>query len=54
VLGRPGLLGTVVEGLGHEVIARSASVREVAATTARERLDVVLVGLGEAPATRWS
>lgn len=40
-------LATVVEGLGHEVVARSVSVREVAATTARERPDVALVGLGE-------
>lgn len=46
-LDRLGLLATVVEGLGHEVIARSVSVREVAATTARERPDVALVGLGE-------
>jgi AmiR/NasT family two-component response regulator len=41
------LLATVVEGLGHEVVARSISVRDVAATTARERPDVALVGLGE-------
>jgi AmiR/NasT family two-component response regulator len=49
-LGRLGLLATVVEGLGHEVVARSVSVREVAATTARERPDVALValvGIGE-------
>jgi len=46
-LDRLALLATVVEGLGHEVIARSVSVREVAATTARERPDVALVGLGE-------
>ena len=39
-------LAKVVEGLGHEVVARSVSVREVAATTARERPDVALVGLG--------
>lgn len=44
---RLGLLAAVVEGLGHEVIARSVSVTEVAATTARERPDVALVGLGE-------
>jgi signal transduction histidine kinase len=37
----------VVEDLGHEVIAQSVSVREVAAVTARERPDVALVGLGE-------
>jgi two-component system, response regulator / RNA-binding antiterminator len=46
-LDRLGLLAAVVEGLGHEVIARSVSVNEVAATTARERPDVALVGLGE-------
>lgn len=46
-LDRLGLLAAVVEGLGHEVIARSVSVKEVAATTARERPDVALVGLGE-------
>jgi AmiR/NasT family two-component response regulator len=39
-------LAAVVEGLGHEVVARSVSVREVAALTARERPDVALVGLG--------
>ena len=33
-------------GLGHEVIARSVDVREVAAVTAREQPDVALVGLG--------
>jgi two-component system, response regulator / RNA-binding antiterminator len=46
-LDRLGLLATVVDGLGHEVVARSVSVRDVAATTARERPDVALVGLGE-------
>ena len=46
-LERLALLATVVEGLGHEVVARSVSVKEVAATTARERPDVALVGLGE-------
>ncbi|MDQ6846026.1 MAG: histidine kinase [Candidatus Dormibacteraeota bacterium] len=45
-LERLGLLATVVEGLGHEVVARSVSVREVAAMTARERPEVALVGLG--------
>ncbi len=45
-LDRLGLLATVVEGLGHEVVARSISVQEVAETTARERPDVALVGLG--------
>ena len=36
-----------VVGLGHEVIARSIDVADVAAITARERPDVALVGLGE-------
>jgi response regulator NasT len=40
------LLAKVVEGLGHEVVARSVTVTEVAALTARERPDVALVGLG--------
>ena len=40
------LLAQVVSGLGHEVIARSVDVREVASLTARERPDVALVGLG--------
>jgi AmiR/NasT family two-component response regulator len=40
------LLARVVAGLGHEVIARSIDVREVAAVTAREHPDVALVGLG--------
>jgi AmiR/NasT family two-component response regulator len=37
----------VVAGLGHEVIARSIEVDDVAELTARERPDVALVGLGE-------
>jgi len=41
------LLADVVEGLGHEVVARSISVNEVAAETARHRPDVAIVGLGE-------
>jgi AmiR/NasT family two-component response regulator len=40
------LLARVVAELGHEVIARSVDVREVAAVTAREHPDVALVGLG--------
>ena len=40
------LLAQVVAGLGHEVIAREIYVKEVAASTARERPDVALVGLG--------
>ena len=40
------LLARVVAGLGHEVIAREISVKEVGAVTARERPDVALVGLG--------
>jgi response regulator NasT len=38
---------TIVAGLGHEVIARSIEVGDVAELTARERPDVALVGLGE-------
>ena len=41
------LLGWVVSGLGHDVIAREIHVSEVGAVTARERPDVALVGLGE-------
>jgi AmiR/NasT family two-component response regulator len=41
------LLAQVVNGLGHEVIAREIHVKDVAAVTARERPDVALVGLGE-------
>jgi len=44
---RLALLATVVDGLGHEVIASEIRVEEVAAVTARERPDVALVGLGE-------
>jgi two-component system, response regulator PdtaR len=40
------LLAEVVDGLGHDVIARSVDVTEVGALTARERPDVALVGLG--------
>jgi AmiR/NasT family two-component response regulator len=38
---------TIVVGLGHEVIARSVEVTEVAGLTRRERPDVALVGLGD-------
>jgi AmiR/NasT family two-component response regulator len=38
---------TIVVSLGHEVIARSIEVEDVAVMTARERPDVALVGLGE-------
>ena len=38
---------TIVASLGHEVIARSIEVRDVAGLTAREHPDVALVGLGE-------
>ena len=38
---------TIVASLGHEVIARSIEVGDVAELTARERPDVALVGLGE-------
>jgi AmiR/NasT family two-component response regulator len=44
---RLGRLAGVVEGLGHEVIARTVRVEDVGALTARERPDVALVGLGE-------
>ena len=37
----------IVASLGHEVIARSIEVDDVATITARERPDVALVGLGE-------
>ena len=46
-LDRLGRLAAVVESLGHEVVARSTSVDDVAATTARERPDVAIVGLGD-------
>jgi AmiR/NasT family two-component response regulator len=36
-----------VLSLGHEVVARSIEVGEVAAVTGRERPDVALVGLGD-------
>jgi response regulator NasT len=38
---------SVVVSLGHEVVARSIDVGDVAAVTAREHPDVALVGLGE-------
>ena len=41
------MLAHVINGLGHEVIAREIHVKDVAAVTARERPDVALVGLGE-------
>ena len=37
----------IVASLGHEVIARSIDVADVAELTTRERPDVALVGLGE-------
>jgi AmiR/NasT family two-component response regulator len=40
------LLGQVVIGLGHDVIAREIYVSEVGKATAREDPDVALVGLG--------
>ena len=40
------LLARVVDGLGHEVIAREILVTDVGAVTAREHPDVALVGLG--------
>ncbi|MDX6466756.1 MAG: two-component system, response regulator PdtaR [Gaiellaceae bacterium] len=44
---RLAVLGSVVTGLGHEVIASEIHVSEVAAVTARDRPDVALVGLGK-------
>ena len=44
---RLGRVAAVVEGLGHEVIARTVRVEDVGALTARERPDLALVGLGE-------
>jgi response regulator NasT len=41
------LLADVVEGLGHEVVARETSVTAVGPATARVRPDVALVGLGD-------
>ena len=40
------LLAQVVIGLGHDVIAREIYVKQVGSTTARERPDVAIVGLG--------
>jgi AmiR/NasT family two-component response regulator len=40
----------VVVSLGHEVVARSIEVGEVATVTRRERPDVALVGLGDSSA----
>lgn len=40
------LLADVIEGLGHDVIAREIHVAEVASATARELPDVAFVGLG--------
>ncbi len=40
----------VVVSLGHEVVARSIDVGEVAIVTGRERPDVALVGLGDSSA----
>jgi two-component system, response regulator / RNA-binding antiterminator len=39
-------IAAFVARLGHEVIAREIHVKDVAASTARERPDVALVGLG--------
>jgi two-component system, response regulator / RNA-binding antiterminator len=41
------LLAQVVNGLGHEVIAREIHVSKVWEATARENPDVALVGLGD-------
>jgi AmiR/NasT family two-component response regulator len=44
------LLASVIEGLGHEIVAEEVVVGAVGAGTARERPDVALVGLGDNPA----
>jgi response regulator NasT len=41
------LLGAVIAGLGHEVVAGETNVEAVGAATARARPDVALVGLSE-------
>jgi AmiR/NasT family two-component response regulator len=46
-LDRLELLAQTVIGLGHNVIAREISVREVGVVTARDKPDVALVGLGQ-------
>jgi len=43
---RLALLETVVEAMGHEVVAHAIDVGQVAALTARVRPDLALVGLG--------
>ena len=43
------LLASVIEGLGHEVVAEEVDVGDVGAGTARTRPDVALVGGGENP-----
>ena len=43
------LLRQVLSGLGHEVVGSEIEVDEVGPVTRRERPDVALVGLGEAP-----
>jgi AmiR/NasT family two-component response regulator len=40
------LLGEVISGLGHQVVARETDVKAVGALTARVQPDVALVGLG--------
>jgi AmiR/NasT family two-component response regulator len=40
-------VSSVVVSLGHEVVARTIEVDEVASVTGRERPDVALVGLGD-------
>ncbi|MDX6466665.1 MAG: hypothetical protein QOI27_1705 [Gaiellaceae bacterium] len=48
--GRLELLAGVVEGLGHEVVARETNVHDVGALAARECPDVAIVGLGASSA----
>ena len=47
---RLALVAPIVEGLGHEVIAREIEVGDVGTVTAREQPDVALVGLGDSSA----
>src|SRR2546423_1093104 len=44
---RLAVVAPIVAALGHEVIARAIDVADVGPTTARERPDVALVGLGD-------
>ena len=43
------MISAVVEGLGHQVIARETTVETIAKTSRQELPDVALVGLGGDP-----